>query len=401
MSTTASVQPLRPLARWAQLGVGLYGVILLVAVAANLERLVVIDGFEKGTIGLSRAERSDDVMTALGWTQLVVSPFVFGMFVAWFHRAYRNAVRLGLGNPPLGTGWAVGAWFIPVGGLWPVKLIADATWDASGTAPAEGSRRDRLPTIWWGSTVAHVAAALVFGFAARATEGTYAGLREEATISILADVVAVASVVVSLVYIARLTGRQEERISGAPDPRDANASRRVTLAPLAVAAIGLAMGGAVIASSRGDDALAASAVAHPSDAAVTELDRACGAFNEGLDAIPAPKTVADIPAYFDAVIATYEQRDAAFAAAPVAAEAKADYEREFLGPVRADSAQFVAVIRQAIEAAKTGDGTSVQAILDALPETVGNLPGAVGYARQVGANTCQVTFSSPNEPVDA
>jgi ABC-type thiamin/hydroxymethylpyrimidine transport system permease subunit len=99
---------------------------------------------------VSRAEAvaSDhrvDTFAYVAIAALVVTGIVF---IVWFHRAYRKTRELG-GEMRYSNGWAIGAWFIPIGWLWiPKKLANDIWW---GTAPEERSwaERSALLTSWW------------------------------------------------------------------------------------------------------------------------------------------------------------------------------------------------------------------------------------------------------------
>jgi serine/threonine protein kinase len=69
------------------------------------------------------------------------------LWLIWFRRAYINASALSPGRLRFGSGYAVGAWFIPVALLWIPKQIANDIWTAS-TPPGPG-RRSRAALHWW------------------------------------------------------------------------------------------------------------------------------------------------------------------------------------------------------------------------------------------------------------
>ena len=80
------------------------------------------------------------------------------MFVVWFHRAYWNLPRVGIARLRYGTGWAVGAWFVPILNLFRPKGIADDIWRGSDeslpvTSPLPVRRVPLTFTLWWATFV--------------------------------------------------------------------------------------------------------------------------------------------------------------------------------------------------------------------------------------------------------
>ncbi|MGW6835514.1 DUF4328 domain-containing protein [Streptomyces sp. NPDC054949] len=85
---------------------------------------------------------------------------VFGLaacaavFITWFHRMRRNAGSLAPDRFGRGPGWAIGAWFVPVAGLWMPYRIAVDMWSAGARAtPAAGPAGVSFwpVNLWWGS----------------------------------------------------------------------------------------------------------------------------------------------------------------------------------------------------------------------------------------------------------
>jgi hypothetical protein len=74
------------------------------------------------------------------------------VFLVWFYRARKNADGRGQ-RQRWGPGWAIGAWFVPVVGLWfPYQIMADI-WRAN--LPEERrAKRAWLPGFWWGCFIA-------------------------------------------------------------------------------------------------------------------------------------------------------------------------------------------------------------------------------------------------------
>jgi hypothetical protein len=77
-------------------------------------------------------------------------------FMAWFHRVYRNLRALGNKNVQYSTGWTIGAWFVPILGLFrPCQMMAE-TWKGSDPrnyarkGPPYG-RTSPIVGFWWAS----------------------------------------------------------------------------------------------------------------------------------------------------------------------------------------------------------------------------------------------------------
>ena len=84
---------------------------------------------------------------------------VGGLFVVWLWRAARNNRQFGRPGA-LGPGWAVGAWFIPVGSLVIPGLQVQQVWKGadSSLAPGDPAWRQRPSSpqiwLWWAAYVA-------------------------------------------------------------------------------------------------------------------------------------------------------------------------------------------------------------------------------------------------------
>lgn len=61
------------------------------------------------------------------------------LFIIWFHRAYGNADIFNPGAVTRSRGWAIGAWFIPIGNLFIPYKMAKEMWAASLQLRQDGS----------------------------------------------------------------------------------------------------------------------------------------------------------------------------------------------------------------------------------------------------------------------
>jgi hypothetical protein len=98
---------------------------------------------------------SDDRIVLVYIALIVVFLITSLFFLAWFHRAYKNLRALGCEHPRWGTGWSIGAWFIPIASFFIPKQITDDIWRCSvgrQTQPELPWRVRRVPGwvhFWW------------------------------------------------------------------------------------------------------------------------------------------------------------------------------------------------------------------------------------------------------------
>ena len=81
-------------------------------------------------------------------------------FIVWFWRAYRNLDGL-RATRRYGSGWAIGAWFCPIGNLFIPKRIADDLWQANErwaltSRSPMASEKSMLVLWWWGTWIGGV-----------------------------------------------------------------------------------------------------------------------------------------------------------------------------------------------------------------------------------------------------
>ncbi|MFG3343470.1 DUF4328 domain-containing protein [Streptomyces sp. NPDC048018] len=136
---------------------------LLVAVAA-CDLFTLYAGFRthravqgEGGLLFARGDELDaaDALFAMG-DQVHALAFVAcaAVFVTWFHRIRRAAGAVAPDGFSRGTGWAVGAWFVPVAFLWMPYRIAVEMWVAClrGSGRESGPGASLWPVnLWWGT----------------------------------------------------------------------------------------------------------------------------------------------------------------------------------------------------------------------------------------------------------
>ena len=163
---------------------------------------------------------------------LVVGPVTF---LPWFYRAYRNLLRRGIsdlndlyaaGGPVVlryRSGWAIGAWFVPILNLFRPKQIMNDIWRGSFSHPGAG-KTWRLTTVsglvhwWWGLWIASFAVRL----AARAARPSGQDLntrnqtldaleaeRASFYIDMLAAALLIAAAALAIMIVRRVTKAQD------------------------------------------------------------------------------------------------------------------------------------------------------------------------------------------------
>jgi hypothetical protein len=145
------------------------------------------------------------------WIAVVV------LWIIWFHRAYTNLRPLGVPELRFGTGWAIGAWFVPVLNLWRPKQIANDIWRGSdpeaGAQMGSGWREKDVPAVfqWWWA--AFLVSQWVGNVAVRAAFRAESApeLANAAVAYGISDAFDALAAVLALTVVSRTTDRQEER----------------------------------------------------------------------------------------------------------------------------------------------------------------------------------------------
>jgi hypothetical protein len=210
-------KPLRARATWAQLT--LFAVIVAggLAVLSDAAERSLLRDLETGVAGLAEANANDQRQLLVGVIVLACYVVAAIPFIAWLHRAYSNLRPLGAGELRYGTGWAIGAWFVPILGLFRPKQIANDVWRASDPElppSAAGLWAGRsVPTVlwfWWAFFIAGWVLAQVASRLSLSGE-TLEQLRAANGVAMLSDLITIAGAALAIVVVRRVTARQEAR----------------------------------------------------------------------------------------------------------------------------------------------------------------------------------------------
>ena len=183
----------------------------VVRAAALVTRLSAIDDFSARF-----AERARDADAFVDVAELVVLLATLAIapcFIVWCWRAAKNQQALGRQPERLGSGWAVGGWFIPLANLVIPALVIQDLWRGSDVTIARGDPRWRIADRswligwWWGL---FVVALLVFpGSPADQRSVDYDTVRGFNLLALLGMPCAATSAVLAILVVRRLGARQE------------------------------------------------------------------------------------------------------------------------------------------------------------------------------------------------
>ncbi len=232
------LRPLEGRARWAVIALIVVIVTDVVAIGSDwLTINLMNDVLDGRNFTPSRLENDDlrQGIAGLLWLAAYIGAAVF--FIRWFHPAYSNLQALG-GELRFKTGWAIGAWFVPILNLWRPKQIANDIWRGSDpsvrSAHLHVSKTAVTPLLgfWWGawiiaSFVGNVAGRGWWSSATAEEAGTEAvlggiepalgsddaavELRGTAILDLVFSAVDIAAAILAILVVRLLTARQAKR----------------------------------------------------------------------------------------------------------------------------------------------------------------------------------------------
>ncbi len=172
-----------------------------------LERIQTLDDFP--TDAELDSNDSREQILGLGMFALYVVTAI--AFVTWFKRAYDNLGVFGQATAH-GTGWAIGAWFVPILNLFRPFQIAREIWNKSDpSASADDVAFESTPPIiaaWWAAwIVGNILGQLSFRLTMSAdSPGEFVS---STMANIATDVVTMVSAPLAILVVRSITARQE------------------------------------------------------------------------------------------------------------------------------------------------------------------------------------------------
>ncbi|CDR08114.1 protein kinase domain-containing protein [Streptomyces iranensis] len=203
------LRPIRGLATALISMFGIWLVLTLLDMALNISLLDTYSALDSGAASndLLYSKRSDaeamDSGTGVAALVLVV------VWLVWFRTAYINSTVLHPGRQRFGSGYAVGAWFIPIAQLWLPKQIANDVWDSS-TPPGPGRRGRAVLHWWWMFFIVMFLMVPADGIVEIAT-GSDRDPRPSAIVNIIDDSIGILTALLAIAVVRRITKMQEQR----------------------------------------------------------------------------------------------------------------------------------------------------------------------------------------------
>jgi hypothetical protein len=146
---------LGPFRSLAILGLAIVAVIEAFNVLVDINYIGIGDEIVAGDQPTLSELDSAESLVDIGGISLVVGYLLIGpiTFIPWFHRAYSNLPRIGTRKLRYRTGWAIGAWFIPIFNLFRPKQITNDIFRASQPGAFVQAAFSNLPVApllhWW------------------------------------------------------------------------------------------------------------------------------------------------------------------------------------------------------------------------------------------------------------
>ncbi|OKJ64286.1 hypothetical protein AMK29_19885 [Streptomyces sp. CB02261] len=132
------------------------------------------------------------------------------VFVTWFHRMRRAAGALAPDGFRRGTGWAIGAWFVPVAFLWMPYRIAVEMWAACLRGPGRGAGAGAAfwpVNLWWGTFAGSLLLRWCSGYLHDRAHGL-AEMVDAVTLGMTGDALNVVAAGAAGYFVVRLTRMQ-------------------------------------------------------------------------------------------------------------------------------------------------------------------------------------------------
>jgi eukaryotic-like serine/threonine-protein kinase len=183
---------------------------ILVDAAVTVLNAIHLSVLDPDSFAGSDAVIASDERLAIGAAAVMATFWISAiLWLFWFHRAYRNVESFGTVSMRFGTGWAVGAWFVPILNWFRPKQIANDIWRGTDPNPPPGWIQPPVAPLvhwWW-------AAWLVGGLLGNVTFRLITDARtlDAERVAVAVDIVAGISYVVSGVLALRFVRAVTER----------------------------------------------------------------------------------------------------------------------------------------------------------------------------------------------
>lgn len=210
---------MEPLSGRGKVVVGVFGLIILVSLAAawaDLRLIQFIEDVQSGGLAdEAEAEQLDEFQANTGIAQLTVYILCGITFLMWSHRAHRNLAAGGLDELKYTPGWAVGGWFVPFLNLVrPFQVMREVWGGSSALERGEDyspwyARASGLVVAWWTVLLISSAAGRASGRMLLRAETIEEMLTAE-QMTLASDLLDIPAAILALLVVQRVTRFQEE-----------------------------------------------------------------------------------------------------------------------------------------------------------------------------------------------
>lgn len=164
-----------------------------------------------GAVGGAVARRLDEansLNSLVGGVQAGSLIACMIVYLCWFVRVRANAGVFDPGEQSMKPWWAVVGWFVPFLNLWYPRRITLEVWDASRPSGARGSHL--LVNVWWTLWILSLIADRMSAGRDPESFGPD-GTRALAQLSLISNTVEIATGVLAILVVLRLTRMQHEK----------------------------------------------------------------------------------------------------------------------------------------------------------------------------------------------
>jgi uncharacterized protein DUF4328 len=209
--------PLASRASWAKKLLLVAGVVDALAVVTGLASYRLADRAASGSATFEQFNAAEARHDLVILTQMVVYLVAAVVFIRWFHRAYANLPAVGIEGLRHSSGWAIGAWFVPIASLFWPKQIADEIWRGSDPSleadPGRSWREGNVPVffgVWW---LAFITSSLLVAAGSELWGGaeTYSDVKLAAVVEVAGNTLGILSGVLAYLVVERTSERQQAR----------------------------------------------------------------------------------------------------------------------------------------------------------------------------------------------
>ncbi|MBI0375307.1 DUF4328 domain-containing protein, partial [Streptomyces albiflaviniger] len=202
------LRPIRGLATALMSMFGIWLVLTLLDMALNISLLDAYFAQDSGVVSDDLHTKRSDVEAMDSGTGVAALVLVV-LWLVWFRTAYLNSTVLNPGRQRFGSGYSVGAWFIPIAQLWLPKQIANDIWTSS-TPPGPG-RRGRAVLHWWWTFFVIMFLMFPVNGISEIVGDNSRDQRPSVAISIVDDSIGILTALLAIAVVRRITKMQEQR----------------------------------------------------------------------------------------------------------------------------------------------------------------------------------------------